>query len=130
MGIDSFLLASSLRCVVGQRLLRVLCDHCKHPSSEGLSLGGGHACDTDQKHWSAAGCDRCFGTGYCGRIVISEVLSVDDEIRQLIQPNAQMALIEAAARKKGMTTMIMDGVTKCLSGVTTQEEVRRVALDI
>jgi len=133
MGIDSFLLASSLRCVVGQRLVRVLCDHCKQLSSEVLSLGGGHGPDTDrrdQKHWTAAGCDRCFGTGYCGRIVITEVLSVDDEIRQLIQPNAQTALIEATARKKGMTTMIMDGVTKCLSGVTTQEEVRRVALDV
>jgi general secretion pathway protein E len=84
----------------------------------------------DQTHWNAVGCERCFGTGYSGRIVIAEVLSVDDEIRQLIQPNTQTALIEATARQKGMTTMIMDGVAKCLTGVTTQEEVRRVALDV
>jgi general secretion pathway protein E len=133
MGIDSFLLASSLRCVVGQRLVRVLCDHCKQPSAEEFSLGRGQMTDglrQDQTHWNAVGCERCFGTGYSGRIVIAEVLSVDDEIRQLIQPNAQTALIEATARQKGMTTMIMDGVAKCLTGVTTQEEVRRVALDV
>ena len=133
MGIDSFLLASSLRCVVGQRLVRVLCDHCKKPSGEVLSLGQRQTDDfssQDQPHWEAVGCERCFGTGYRGRIVIAEVLSVDDELRQLIQPNTQTALIEAAARKKGMTTMIMDGLAKCVLGVTTQEEVRRVALDV
>jgi general secretion pathway protein E len=132
MGIDAFLLASSLRCVVGQRLVRVLCQHCKQPSDEALSLGGpqeNHS-DEDQSHWRAVGCERCFGSGYSGRIVIAEVLSVDDEIRQLIQPNARTAEIEAAARRKGMTTMIGDGLVKCRSGITTQEEVRRVALDI
>jgi general secretion pathway protein E len=133
MGIDAFLLASSLRCVVGQRLVRVLCDHCKRPSDERLSLGRGQAADLtpdENRHWGAVGCERCFGTGYSGRLVIAEVLSVNDEIRQLIQPNAQTAMIEAAARKSGMTTMIMDGLAKCRSGVTTQEEVRRVALDV
>jgi len=132
MGIDAFLLASSLRCVVGQRLVRVLCDHCKRVSSEPLSLARGQTAELarhDNRHWSAVGCERCFGTGYSGRLVIAEVLSVDDEIRELIKPNAEMALIEAAARKNGMTTMVLDGLAKCLSGVTTQEEVRRVALD-
>lgn len=133
MGIDSFLLASSLRGIVGQRLVRVLCEHCKQPSEDVLSLGRSPGADVvpdGSRHWRAVGCERCFGTGYSGRVVISEVLSVDDEIRELIQPNAQPALIEAAARRKGMTTMIMDGLAKCLSGVTTQEEVRRVALDV
>lgn len=133
MGIDAFLLASSLRCVVGQRLVRVLCDYCKQPSDERLSLGRAQASDAtpgEDRHWRAVGCERCFGTGYSGRLVIAEVLSVDDEIRQLIQPHAETALIEAAARKNGMTTMIMDGLAKCRSGVTTQEEVRRVALDV
>ncbi|WP_414463750.1 GspE/PulE family protein [Hyphomicrobium sp. DY-1] len=133
MGIDAFLLASSLRCVVGQRLVRVLCDYCKQPSDERLSLGRAQAADAtpgEDRHWRAVGCERCFGTGYSGRLVIAEVLSVDDEIRQLIQPHAETALIEAAARKNGMTTMIMDGLAKCRSGVTTQEEVRRVALDV
>jgi general secretion pathway protein E len=132
MGIDAFLLASSLRCVVGQRLVRVLCSHCKEPSDEPLSLGGVRdiGSNEDKKHWRAVGCERCFGTGYSGRIVIAEVLSIDDELRKLIKPDAEMAEIEASARRKGMTTMIMDGIAKCRSGVTTQEEVRRVALDV
>jgi len=131
MGIDAFLLASSLRCVIGQRLVRVLCDHCKRPSKDVLSLGRSIAgISADDKHWDAVGCERCFGTGYAGRVVIAEVLSIDDELRNLIRPDAQMAQIEAVGRSKGMTTMIMDGLAKCRSGKTTQEEVRRVALDI
>lgn len=132
MGIDAFLLASSLRCVVGQRLVRVLCQHCKQPSDEELTLGSieQRRSIEGEGHWRAVGCERCFGTGYSGRIVIAEVMSVDDEIRQLIQPNARTADIEAVARRNGMTTMIMDGLAKCRAGITTQEEVRRVALDI
>ncbi|HVZ05797.1 GspE/PulE family protein [Hyphomicrobium sp.] len=131
MGIDAFLLASSLRCVVGQRLVRVLCSHCKEPSDEPLSLGGAQfIAGEDNTHWKAVGCERCFGTGYSGRLVIAEVLSVDDEVRKLIKPDAEMAEIEAAGKRNGMTTMIVDGIAKCRSGVTTQEEVRRVALDV
>jgi general secretion pathway protein E len=130
MGIDAFLLASSLRCVIGQRLVRVLCEHCRRPSQEVLSLGRAGAAPLPDRHWDAVGCERCFGTGYSGRLVIAEVLSIDDELRALIRPDAQMAQIEAVARSKGMTTMIMDGLAKCRAGTTTQEEVRRVALDI
>ncbi len=79
--------------------------------------------------WQRTGCDRCFGTGYSDRLVITEVLDVDDEIRALIKPDASPADIEAAACRKGMTTMIFDGYDKCLKGFTTPEEVRRVALD-
>src|SRR5262249_23281681 len=109
MGIDAFLLASSLRCVVGQRLVRVLCDHCKQRPSEPLSLARGPITDVatyERRHSRAVGCERCFGTGYSGRLVIAEVLSVDDEIRELIKPDVDTALIEAAARRKGMTTMV------------------------
>lgn len=132
MGIDAFLLASSLRCVIAQRLVRVLCPHCKQayePGPDvatlpGLSLAG-------TKHlWRAAGCERCSGTGYMDRIVIAEVLNVDDEIRKLIQPNSRPSDIHAAACRRGMTPMIADGVAKCMQGITTPEEVRRVALDV
>ncbi len=135
MGIDAFLLASSLRCVVGQRLVRVLCQYCKEPvldntKSAPLSLresgsGGGEG----PAEWKAVGCSRCYGTGYSDRIVISEALDIDEEVRELIQPNARMAAIEEAACRKGMTTMVMDGHKKCRQGLTTHEEVRRVALD-
>jgi general secretion pathway protein E len=134
MGIDAYLLASSLRCVVGQRLVRVLCSHCKETVDATddplFSRRGAANRHTPEKLWRAVGCDRCFGTGYNDRLVISEVLDVDDEIRDLIVPNARPAAIEEAACRKGMTTMVEDGLTKCMAGLTTPEEVRRVALDI
>jgi general secretion pathway protein E len=136
MGIDAFLLASSLRCVIGQRLVRVLCSHCKEAAPVGdelrvfarrrLALNG----NAPTHLWRAVGCDRCSGTGYNDRIVISEVLDVDDEIRDLIQPNARSQTIEEAACRKGMVTMDLDGLKKCQDGLTTIEEVRRVVLDV
>jgi len=137
MGIDAFLLASSLRCVIGQRLVRVLCPHCKEPvpgarkaaASTSRSILEPSSLDAPEE-WQAIGCGRCYGTGYSDRIVISEVLDVDEDVRELIQPNARTAAIEEIACKKGMTTMVMDGQRKCREGVTTPEEVRRVALDI
>lgn len=136
MGIDAFLLASSLRCVVGQRLVRVLCQHCKKPGPIGqefeifarrkVAMNG----DPPSQIWYAAGCERCSGTGYNDRIVLSEVLDVDDEIRELIQPNVSTATIEGVASRKGMTSMVADGLDKCRNGLTTTEEIRRVVLDI
>jgi general secretion pathway protein E len=136
MGIDAFLLASSLRCVIGQRLVRVLCPHCKQPGPVGdelamftrrkAALNG----DAPTRLWHAVGCERCSGTGYNDRIVISEVLDVDDDIRNLIQPNARTATIEEAACRKGMVTMVADGLKKCQDGLTTAEEIRRVVLDV
>jgi general secretion pathway protein E len=135
MGIDAYLLASSLRCVIGQRLVRVLCPHCKRQEAAEPDfalfrrMGRDPSGAETELRWQSVGCDRCYGTGYADRIVISEVLDVDDEIRELIRPDASPAEIEAAASRKGMTTMIMDGYAKCEQGLTTPEEVRRVALD-
>jgi general secretion pathway protein E len=136
MGIDAFLLASSLRCVVGQRLVRILCGHCKKPyeAEPDFAILPGHgpapAQGGSRRLWQANGCERCFGTGYSDRIVISEVLDVNEEIRGLIQPNARPSEIQAAGCRHGMTTMAGDGLAKCLQGITTPEEVRRVALDV
>jgi general secretion pathway protein E len=137
MGLDAFLLASSLRCVVGQRLVRVLCGHCKtaYEAEPDFAILPGHGAapmpgNSRRLLWQANGCERCFGTGYSDRIVISEVLDANEEIRGLIQPNARPAEIQAAACRHGMTTMVGDGLAKCLQGITTPEEVRRVALDV
>jgi general secretion pathway protein E len=135
MGIDAYLLASSVRCIVGQRLVRVLCSHCKRQTEAVQDpalfrrMGQNHSEAGCRLQWESVGCDRCFGTGYSDRIVISEVLDVDDEIRGLIRPDVNPGDIEAAACRKGMTTMIVDGYSKCEQGLTTPEEVRRVALD-
>jgi general secretion pathway protein E len=134
MGIDAFLLASSLRCVVAQRLVRVLCSHCKQPTPVGdelrLFARRGLNGSAPTQLWRAVGCDRCFNTGYNDRMVISEVLDVDDEIRDLIQPNARTATIEQMAVRKGMLTMDLDGLKKCQDGLTTIDEIRRVVLDV
>ncbi len=136
MGIDAFLLASSLRCVIGQRLVRLLCPHCKQSGPVGDELEiftrrkGALNGEAPTRLWHAVGCERCSGTGYNDRIVISEVLDVDDDIRDLIQPNARTATIEEAACRKGMVTMVTDGLKKCQDGLTTTEEVRRVVLDV
>jgi general secretion pathway protein E len=135
MGIDAFLLASSLRCVIGQRLVRLLCPHCKvetEPEPE-LSLflkKGARMPEGGLRQWREVGCNRCFGTGFADRQAISEVLDVDDEMRALIKPDADLAAIELAARAKGMTAMLIDGFNKCQAGLTTPAEIRRVALDI
>ncbi|WP_088344873.1 MULTISPECIES: GspE/PulE family protein [Rhodomicrobium] len=121
MGIDAFLLASCLRCVIGQRLVRVLCIHCRQAE---------HAAEGTKQLWRAVGCERCSGTGYNDRIVIAEVLDVDEEIRKLIQPDSRPGDIHAAACRRGMTPMLADGLSKCMQGITTPEEVRRVALDV
>ncbi len=137
MGIDAFLLASSLRCVIGQRLVRVLCAHCKEATEEQDEVAPDlRAPGRDRQQvgevkraWKAKGCSRCNGTGYSDRIVIAEVLDVNDKVRELIQPGGRPADIEAAACRTGMITMVSDGLRKCQEGTTTAEEVRRVALD-
>jgi len=136
MGIDAFLLASSLRCVIGQRLVRVLCHHCKQPyeAPPGFRLSRrAPECfepGAERTLWRAAGCERCSGTGYNDRLVIAEVLDVDDEIQALIQPDARPNVIEELACQRGMTTMVADGQVKCRAGLTSPEEVRRVAVDV
>ncbi len=136
MGIDAFLLASSLRCLVGQRLVRRLCDNCKESyigklelplKGAGLNerLQGDHV-----KLWRPVGCDRCFNTGYSDRIVLSEVIELNEELQNMIKPGTSAQDIEIHARQFGMTTMLDDGIRKCLSGITTMEEVRRVVLSV
>jgi len=136
MGIDAFLLASSLRCVIGQRLVRVLCSHCKeaYEAPPGFQLSRRapecFAPDEPRTLWRAVGCERCSGTGYSDRLVIAEVLDIDDEVRALIQPNTRPSELEELACRRGMTTMVADGQLKCRNGLTTPEEVRRVAVDV
>jgi general secretion pathway protein E len=136
MGVDAFLLASCLRCVVGQRLVRVLCPHCRTPYfgvpdlPPVLADAASAAARTSVQLWRAGGCERCFGTGYHGRTVISEVMEVGDAIRAMIRPGVGTAEIELVACERGLTTMLQNGLAHCRAGITTIEEVRRVALDI
>ena len=125
MGVDGYLLASSLRCIVGQRLVRKLCLSCREPVATTSSA----ATDPARAHWHAPGCPRCFGTGYADRTVISEILVIDDELRGLIKPGHAPGEIETIARRKGMLTMWEDGLRQCREGVTTIDEVHRVTAE-
>ena len=132
MGVEPFLLASTVRCIVGQRLVRVLCPDCRKTkplSAESFArepryaLLGLHQGETVGE---AVGCERCSGTGYKGRLGVFEVLEVTEEIARLVGTGASEANIEAKAKADGMTTMIEDGVAKCRAGVTSIDEILRV----
>jgi general secretion pathway protein E len=132
LGVEYFLLQSTLRAVIAQRLVRVLCDRCKiekrlsareltaDPRYAMLGLKVGD-CVHEPK-----GCERCSGTGYRGRTGVFEVLEINNAIRRLIDSRPDSSAITSAARADGMTTMFQDAAAKCLAGVTSATEVFRV----
>jgi general secretion pathway protein E len=133
MGVDGYLLASCLSCVIGQRLVRVLCKSCREKvvgpldfPADLLQRAGREGAVT---HWRAKGCDRCHGSGFLGRTSIIELLEVDDAVRQLMRPDVLLGDVAQAAARAGMSTMALDGLRKCCEGITTPDEVRRVTLD-
>jgi general secretion pathway protein E len=132
LGVEHFLLKSTLRAVIAQRLVRVLCDRCKRkrtlgagdiavdPRFEALGFKAG-----DTVH-EPGGCERCGGTGYRGRSGVFEVLQLTEEVRAAVGPHADSGSIETAAVAAGMTTMIDHAVLKCRDGSTSAAEVLRV----
>ncbi|MEO2069469.1 MAG: type II secretion system ATPase GspE [Desulfurobacteriaceae bacterium] len=127
MGIESYLVASSVIGVVAQRLVRKICPFCKvsyKPSFQELKelnlLG------YVGKFFKGEGCEKCMGTGYSGRTAIYELLFVDKEIRKAILDNKDADILREIAVKKGMKTLKMDGAEKVKLGITTTEEVLRV----
>ena len=129
MGIPPFLLASALRLVVAQRLLRKICLECREPHEiDESSLAPYAAIPTDGRVtvFAGRGCTVCNDTGLKGRIAIYEVMPVTNEIKELIVSGARPAEICKAARDQGMRTLREAGLAKVLEGVTTLEEVLRV----
>src|ERR1017187_3706673 len=128
MGVEPYLVASSLEAVLAQRLVRVLCPHCKQPDTSEraqafkLKLG----IPADRIIYKSIGCRECRNTGFFGRHAIFEWMDTDEEIRQLILKSASTDLIRAAARKGGMRTLAEDGWRLVAAGVTTVEEVLSV----
>ncbi|MFZ3064420.1 MAG: ATPase, T2SS/T4P/T4SS family [Nitrospirota bacterium] len=132
MGIEPFLIASSLMVVVGQRLVRKVCQKCKRaykPTAELLKeLEISET--SDITFVEGAGCQNCRGTGYSGRIALFEVLIIDEAIRNLIIAKASTTTIRAAAFKTGFTGLREEGLDKAIKGITTLEEVLRVTQEI
>jgi len=132
MGIEPFLISSSVLAMMAQRLVRVLCPACREPVKPdagtlrelGLTMEdclavGGHL-------YHGRGCDQCRGTGYRGRMGIYELLPLDDTIRPLVMQQANASTIRSMAIERGMNTLLQDGAQKVLQGLTTAEELLRV----
>jgi general secretion pathway protein E len=132
LGVEGYLLRSTLRAVVAQRLVRQLCDRCKMPKTlvgadfaEDPRLGalGFRSGETIQ---GPCGCERCGGTGYRGRLGVFEILELTNEVRELIGEKTDGLKIDQTAIRAGMTTMLDDGVAKCRAGLTSPAEILRV----
>ncbi len=128
MGIEPFLVSSSVRCVVAQRLARVLCPGCKTAVTLEASVlaRSGFVVDHDVSGYEASGCPRCSGSGYRGRVGIYEIMPVSDAIRDLALHSASSDRIMETARAEGMRTLREDAFEKVKAGVTAVDEVLRV----
>jgi general secretion pathway protein E len=132
LGVEGFLLKSTLRGVIGQRLVRLLCDRCKAPKQLsradfaadpryetcGLSVG--------DVVWTPRGCEWCGGIGYRGRVGVFEALEITGEVRDLVRPGVDSNALAEAARRADLTTMMDDAIAKCRHGVTSVAEALRV----
>jgi len=132
LGVEAFLLKSTLRAVIAQRLVRQLCDRCKikrklspadfaaDPRFSAIGLNVGETIFEPGK------CERCGGTGYRGRVGVFEVLQITEAVRHLISVKTDSITIDKAAMQAGMTTMVDDGAAKCRAGMTSPSEILRV----
>ncbi|MET0750214.1 MAG: ATPase, T2SS/T4P/T4SS family [Solirubrobacterales bacterium] len=129
MGIESFLTASALDCVVAQRLARKLCTHCKRRTliSQAALLEAGFRVGTDLEAYEPVGCGRCNQSGFRGRIGIFSVMEMTERIKDLTVGLAPEGEITAAAREEGMLTLREEGLSKVRAGVTSIAELARVA---
>jgi len=129
MGVEPFLISSSVLMVSAQRLLRRLCPDCKKPITEAKELIQKYDLKKfgDQINlFKPSGCAECRETGYKGRTVITEVLLLSEKVKALIMENASVEKIKQQARDEGMTTLRESGLRKATEGITSLEEVLRI----
>jgi type IV pilus assembly protein PilB len=126
MGVPAFMVVSAVTCVVGQRLARRLCDHCKEPVDIPAELLDGEP-GTTVSGFGPVGCGKCSDTGYDGRIGLYEVLEVSDEIRRLIITAAGADEIGRVAKEEGMLALRQDAILRVREGLTSVGELSRVA---
>lgn len=132
IGVQPFLVASSVRAIMAQRLVRRLCSNCKQPGE--LSETELRALNLEPSQLSEAqvmkpvGCEQCRNTGYKGRMGIFEIFTIDDDVRHMINNRRSTLLLRQRARELGMRTLREDGVRKVLAGLTSAEEVISITL--
>lgn len=130
MGVDVYSFLSALNCVMAQRLVRQICPHCKREApqdKEMLELSGLETGEYVDRIWfEGAGCEHCHGTGYFGRVAITEFLDLTPNLRQMILDRRPAADLQEAAIHEGMVTLRRSALIKALSGETTLKEINRV----
>ena len=132
LGVEPFLLRSTLRGVIAQRLVRLLCDRCKRQrrlTAADLSADPRYVAlgfKAEEVLHEPVGCDRCGGSGYRGRAGVFEIIEMNDDVRKLVDTRYDSSTIEQAALRAGMTTMLDDAVAKCRAGMTSPAEALRV----
>jgi len=134
MGLEDYLITSTVNGILGQRLVRRLCPHCRetYPALSEMVYElrlDRYQPDGDVLLSRPVGCEECDGVGYKGRLAITEFLVMTDDLRRLVMTHAQASQIEDLALKEGMHTMYEDGMRKAVAGMTTIEEVMRVTSD-
>ncbi len=132
IGVQPFLVATSIRAIMAQRLVRRLCANCKEPGELSASELRALRLDTSQlgeaQVMRPVGCERCRQAGYKGRMGIFEIFEIDDEVRHLVNDRASTLVLRQRARELGMRTLREDGVRKVLAGLTSAEEVISITL--
>ncbi len=132
MGIEPFLISSSVLAMLAQRLVRLVCQHCGEPFTpeaemlRELGLTAADLAASGGQFMRGRGCEACRQTGYRGRTGIYEMLVLDDPVRSLIMQRANSGMIKSAAMQRGMTPLLYNGARRVLAGLTTAEEVLRV----
>jgi type IV-A pilus assembly ATPase PilB len=132
IGVQPFLVASSIRAIMAQRLVRRLCSNCKQPAEltetdlRALRIEAGQLAESQVMQ--PVGCEQCRQTGYRGRMGIFEIFMIDDEVRQMINQRISTTVLRQRARELGMRTLREDGVRKVLAGVTSAEEVISITM--
>ncbi len=131
IGIEPFLVSSSVICVMAQRLVRLICNNCREkykPDIAQLQELGMKQLPKDRMLWQGTGCEKCMGTGHWDRTGIYEIMEITESIRSLIVRRAGSNKIKQAALEDGIRTLRMDGIQKILSGQTTVKEVMAVTM--
>lgn len=125
MGVENYLMSSTIVAVLAQRLVRIICKHCRRPQGT-IRIDG----DREIEHFKGTGCEHCFGLGYSGRMGIFELMELNDRLRELIMANANAVELANEARRSGMRVLREDGWLKVSTGMTSAEEVIRVSQDL
>ena len=132
IGVENFLLSSTIRGILAQRLVRVICPFCREVDRTAQNTEEFHGLGIDNQavFYRGGGCEKCSRTGYFGRMGIFELLLVTDEIRKAIVRKADANQIRALARQQGMKTLLEDGIQKVMEGRTSLGEVLRVTQEV